>query len=655
MPSGRSDSAVKLITYSEELVDGKPFYEFSNSRPVKALNREPAGHAFHSAALKLLGCAEKPSAGEGSNKKVGDDDKEEEYSFPSFNPYANNKANKKKKKKPGAQQQQDHQQDHYALLGLRNLRYLATEDQIKKSYREAALKHHPDKQHAALLLAEETEEAKEAKKDEIDSRFRAIQEAYEVLMDPTKRKIFDSTDEFDDEDCSPQEFFKVFGPAFKRIAKLWAKTSQRVPDLGDENTKLKDVEKFYSFWYGFKSLREFPDRGKHDLEKADSRQERRWMERENAKKTAKDRKEDDVRIRNLVDNAYRIDPRIAKREEEEEAKKQRKKEAKVMAEKKREEEAAEKEKMRKEEAKESAEKLKKEKEKERKLLLKERNRLRTLSAHVLAQRLLSKEDVENLCMSLNIQQLQSLCDTMGNKQGVELANVIKDHEANSKEKENEKANSKEKECEKANADGDAEPTKLDNTRKKQPWSKEEIDKLRKGIIKYPKGISRRWEVISDYIGTGRTVEEVLKATKTVLLQKPDSAKAFDTFLEKRKPTVSIASPLSTREEELGESLPMANNGEASGSSDADDHEANSKEKENEKANSKEKESSGSSDADGWSSVQERALVQALKTLTKETSQRWERVAAAVPGKTMVQCKKKFAELKELIRSKKAGV
>ncbi|XP_033144401.1 dnaJ homolog subfamily C member 2 [Brassica rapa] len=643
MPRGRSDSAIKLITYSEELVDGKPFYAFSNSRPVKALNREPAGHAFHSAALKLHGFAEKPTDGEGSHKKVGDDDKDEEYVFPSFNPYANNKGRKKKKKPGGTQQQQDHQQDHYALLGLRNLRYLATEDQIKKSYREAALKHHPDKQHAALLLAEETEEAMEAKKDEIGSRFRAIQEAYEVLMDRTKRKIFDSTDEFDDEDCSPEEFFKVFGPAFKRIAKLSATASQRVPDLGDENTKLKDVEKFYSFWYGFKSLREFPNGGKHDLEKADSRQERRWMGRENAKKTAKDRKEDDVRIRNLVDNAYRIDPRIAKREEEEKAKKQRKKEAKVMAEKKREEEAAEKEKMRKEEAKESAEKLKKDKEKERKLLLKERNRRRTISAHVLAQCLVSKEDVENLCMSLNIQQLQSLCDTMGNKQGIELAKVIKDHQANSKEKENEKANFKEKECEKANveptkldntqkkenekADGDAKPTKLDNTKKKQPWSKEEIDKLRKGIIKYPKGISRRWEVILDYIGTGRTVEEILKATKTVLLQKPDSAKAFDTFLEKRKPTVSIASPLSTREEELGESLPMENNGE----------------------------SSGSSDADGWSSVQERALVQALKTFTKETSQRWERVAAAVPGKTMVQCKKKFAELKELIRSKKTGV
>jgi DnaJ family protein C protein 2 len=54
----------------------------------------------------------------------------------------------------------------------------------------------------------------------------------------------------------------------------------------------------------------------------------------------------------------------------------------------------------------------------------------------------------------------------------------------------------------------------------------------------------------------------------------------------------------------------------------------------------------------WSAVQERALVQALKTFPKETSQRWERVAAAVPGKTINQCKKKFALLKESFRNKK---
>ncbi|RID63972.1 hypothetical protein BRARA_E02933 [Brassica rapa] len=641
MPSVRSDSSIKLlITYSEELVDGKPLYASSNSLPVKALNREPAGHAFHSAALKLHGCAEEPTDSEGDDKKAGGDDKEKEY-VPSFNSYSN-----KGKKKSGTQQQ-----DHYALLGLSNLRYLATEDQIRKSYREAALKHHPDKM-ASLLLAEETEEAKEAKKEEIESRFKAIQEAYEVLMDPLKRRIFDSTDEFDDEvptDCAPQDFFKVFGPAFKRNAR-WS-VNQRIPDLGDENTKLKEVDRFYNFWYAFKSWREFPDEEEHDLEQADSREERRWMEKENARATAKARKEEHARIRTLVDNAYRKDPRIVKRKEEEKAEKQQKKDAKLMAKKKQEEEAAiaaAEEKRRKEEeekrAVESAQQQKKAKEKEKKLIRKERNRLRALSAPVVAQRLLdiSEEDIESLCMTLNIEELQSLCDKMGNKEGVELAKVIKD---GSRDQE---ANSKEKESEKSNGGGGAERVSvLESTQKKQPWSKEEIDMLRKGMIKYPKGTSRRWEVISEYIGTGRSVEEILKATKTVLLQKPDSAKAFDSFLEKRKPTATIASPLSTREE-LGESLPAGattkvkppvketvvvgqsseSNGEASGSS---------------------------VDTDGWSSVQERALVQALKTFPKETSQRWERVAAAVPGKTVIQCKKKFAELKEIIRSKKTAV
>ncbi|KAG7580962.1 hypothetical protein ISN44_As08g007080 [Arabidopsis suecica] len=170
--------------------------------PVKALNREPAGHAFHSAALKLHGCADN----EDCDKKVGDD-KEKEY-VPSFNSYAN-----KGKKK------------------------------------SAIVKHHPDIL-ATLLLAEETEEANEAKKEEIESRFIAIQECLVQL--------------------------------FKRNAR-WS-VNQRIPDLGDEYSPLKDADKFYNFCYAFKSLREFPDEEEHDLEQADSREERRWMEKENAKK-----------------------------------------------------------------------------------------------------------------------------------------------------------------------------------------------------------------------------------------------------------------------------------------------------------------------------------------------------------------------------------
>lgn len=316
-----------LITYSQEIVDGQPIFVSSNCLPIKALKFEPAGHSFHSAALKLLGVQEDNK--DADDKKVVDD-KEQTY-LPS------DSYSSKSKKKSGTG---DKQQDHYALLGLGHLRYLATEDQIRKSYRETALRFHPDKQ-AALLLAEETEAAKQTKKDEIESHFKAIQEAYEVLIDPVKRRIYDSTDEFDDEiptDCAPQDFFKVFGPAFMRNGR-WS-VNQPIPSLGDDNTPLKEVDNFYNFWYSFKSWREFPHADEFDLEQAESRDHKRWMERQNAKLTEKARKEDYARIRTLVDNAYKRDPRILRRKEEEKAEKQRKKEAKFLAKKLQEEEAA---------------------------------------------------------------------------------------------------------------------------------------------------------------------------------------------------------------------------------------------------------------------------------------------------------------------------
>ncbi|KDP45934.1 hypothetical protein JCGZ_11837 [Jatropha curcas] len=642
-------SRFRLICHSQELEDGQPVYVSSNSLPIKALKLEPAGHAFHAAALKLLGCEEEDA--ESADQKVPNE-KEQSY-MPSSDSYSS-----KGKKKSGTG---DKQQDHYALLGLSHLRYLATEEQIRKSYREVALKYHPDKQ-AALLLAEETEAAKQAKKDEIESHFKAIQEAYEVLIDPLKRRIYDSTDEFDDDiptDCAPQDFFKVFGPAFMRNGR-WS-VNQPIPSLGDDNTTLKEVESFYDFWYSFKSWREFPHADEFDLEQAESREHKRWMERQNAKLSEKARKEEYARIRTLVDNAYKKDPRILRRKEEEKAEKQRKKEAKVLAKKLQEEEAAraaEEEKRRKEEEEKRAAEvtlqLKKAKEKEKKLLRKERTRLRALSAPIVSQHLLdlSENDVENLCLSSDIEQLRNICDKMDGKEALEQAKVLKDakgcnnsSESNHRGEKNSHQN--------GSSNGNVPLSSFE--KKKKPWSREEIELLRKGMQKYPKGTSRRWEVISEYIGTGRSVEEILKAKETVLLQKPDSAKAFDSFLEKRKPAQSIASPLTTREEIEGVSTKQ-------GRENSDARMPNSEETSSGSANNKNSDEavaengvSSSSEQDVWSAVQERALVQALKTFPKETSQRWERVAAAVPGKTVNQCKKKFALLKENFRNKKNAV
>ncbi|KAG9138277.1 hypothetical protein Leryth_001487 [Lithospermum erythrorhizon] len=284
----------RRITFSEEIVNGEPIYVSSNSLPIKALKREPAGHAFHSAALRLFGHVEAKDVKDESQETVTGKDHDTAHTFDSY-------SNKGKKKSGNGEQQHD----HYALLGLSHLRYLATEDQIRKAYREAALRHHPDKQ-ASLLLAEETEAAKQAKKDEIESHFKAIQEGYEILIDPVRRRIYDSTDEFDDEiptDCTPQEFYKVFGPAFMRNGR-WS-VNQPMPSFGNDSSPIQQVDKFYNFWYSFKSWREFPHADEFDLEQAESRDHKRWMERQNAKLSEKARKEEAVRIRSLVDSAYK--------------------------------------------------------------------------------------------------------------------------------------------------------------------------------------------------------------------------------------------------------------------------------------------------------------------------------------------------------------
>ncbi|KAE8724315.1 hypothetical protein F3Y22_tig00010533pilonHSYRG00167 [Hibiscus syriacus] len=377
------------------------------------------------------------------------------------------------------------------------------------------------------------------------------------------------------------------------------------------------------------------------------------MERQNAKLSEKDRKEEYARIRALVDNAYKRDPRILRRKEEVKAKKHRKKEAKVRAKQEEAARAAEEERHRKEEEEKRAAgaalQHKRTKEKEKKLLRKERTLLRTRSAPALSQHLLdlSEDDVESLCMTLGIEQLRSLCDKMDIKEAPERAKIIRDARGYNSEANEKKID----ETNKSQLNGSVESNGnilSSSFEKEKPWTKEEIELLRKVTQKYPKETSRRWEVISEFIGTGRSVEEILKATKTVL-QKPDATKEFDSFLEKRKPAVSIASPLSTREEVQGVSTPSKTENTAVKTSSPGD---SSKTASNPVDVASSNGVSSSSEQDVWSAVQESALVQALKTFPKETPQRWKQVATAVPGKTVNQCKKKFALLKENFRSKK---
>lgn len=67
--------------------------------------------------------------------------------------------------------------DYYKLLQVTRK---ANDEELKKAYRNMAMKWHPDKNHQNPI-----------KKEEAEARFKQISEAYDVLSNPRKRKIYD--------------------------------------------------------------------------------------------------------------------------------------------------------------------------------------------------------------------------------------------------------------------------------------------------------------------------------------------------------------------------------------------------------------------------------------------------------------------------------
>jgi DnaJ-class molecular chaperone len=85
-------------------------------------------------------------------------------------------------------------QNHYAILGVSPG---ATPEVVKTSYRRKANQYHPDK-NPSLDAA---------------SRFREVQEAYEVLSDETRRKAYDDNRRrslIDDPQTVAQDIWKTY-------------------------------------------------------------------------------------------------------------------------------------------------------------------------------------------------------------------------------------------------------------------------------------------------------------------------------------------------------------------------------------------------------------------------------------------------------------
>ena len=236
-------------------------------------------------------------------------------------------------------------QDHYAVLGLSSLRYKATDEQIKQAHRKKVLKHHPDKRAAAGGV-------------EDDSFFKCIQKANEILLDPIKRRQWDSVDEGANVDPPTKKqlqkgnYYKLWGPVFASEARF--SNAQPAPQLGDEASLKEHVEAFYNFWYNFGSWRSFEYQDEDVPDDTENRDQKRHVERKNNNARRKKKTEDTARLRKLVDDCLAGDVRIKQFREQDRLNKNKKRYDREAAEKKAKEDAAK--------AKEEADKVAKEKE-----------------------------------------------------------------------------------------------------------------------------------------------------------------------------------------------------------------------------------------------------------------------------------------------------
>ncbi|KAL1225984.1 Transcription factor MAMYB [Cardamine amara subsp. amara] len=146
------------------------------------------------------------------------------------------------------------------------------------------------------------------------------------------------------------------------------------------------------------------------------------------------------------------------------------------------------------------------------------------------------------------------------------------------------------------------------------WSEEEIEILKKQLIKHPAGKPGRWETVASAFGGRYKTENVIKKAKEIGEKKIYESDDYAQFLKNRKA-----------------SDPRLVDENADNSGNGGDDEANK---------------------EIWSNGEDLALLNALKAFPKETAMRWEKIAAAVPGKTKAACMKRVTELKKGFRSSK---
>merc|ERR1712063_159880 len=441
------------------------------------------------------------------------------------------------------------------------------------------------------------------------------------------------------------DFFSVLGPVFRSNSK-WS-IEPNVPALGTNEDPYEVVEQFYNFWRNFKTWREYTaGEEEFKLDDAETREEKRWMERQNKKLTKQLKKEEYSRLMAMVELAYKNDPRVARWRKEQEEEKQRKKDERKAAKRARKEEAereVREEQERKaaiaraeEEAKDAAKKdaaaQNKQLRKKRPLLRKACRAARDAHDENKTKNPFNPQDehVEALCKFLDLPQMNKLLRAFKDGNGphefrdmlvlhklisaddvyfispIEVVTVTKKPVPKPQapvEKEQEQEPDKE------------EPTQVSNPK---VWTPEEITALTKALAKFPVGTRDRYEKVAEIVST-RTVKEIIAQTN---LAKSETAKE----------QVITKQDAFTRFKQTKKEPKMQNTSEPSPS-----------------VVETETQPTATAAPEEWSPDEQKLLEAAMKKYNAKETDRWTKIAGEVPGRSKADCVKRYKYLVEFFK------
>ncbi|MGK3748410.1 MAG: DnaJ family protein C protein 2 [Bacillariaceae sp.] len=545
--------------------------------------------------------------------------------------------------------------DYYTVLSL-PCRPTITPDDVKKAYRKACLKYHPDK----------------SGRGEEDAVFLKVKTAFETLT--TQKKAYDSTEmPFDesipsDKTKSTVDFFELWEPVFQRNlhfdSRLLAssnnskqsknkrrsggssrnlknnKNKQGPPSLGDVSTPVDEVHEYYEYWIHFESWRDFSLQAARELEtqehldNAESRYEKRWFQKEIDRAAKKLKAQEVSRMTLLVERAMAADPRLIqerKRLIDEKGRKQRERKQEALDKKQKEEDAivAEQNRVEDEKKQKAGEKVLREKEK--KLVRKAKQAFkRYVSAALeeLEQKEYALEDeVDLICIELNRLKLTKFNSQLYSKPAPEVVAIVKTRAKNIQDgvEEDEEEDEQPEPSSLASNGSDCKTTmdssgetangisnkeangSSSSTKKKLPFTKEEMSALAKGVKKFPAGGGNRWDQISNYINN---------------VCRPDDPRTKEECIE-----------IFNKVNKAGKPLPNGNTSHAETTTTSTD---------------------ATDASDVWNSEQDQQLQKGLTMFPSsiEKNERWSSISDEVTGKSKKECVARFKAIRDALKAKK---